>query len=153
MNEHKSAHGRYLETQIKTATRDQLLLMLYDGAIRFAEQAKEQLFQDQMDTEKYNSCLVKSQRIVTELTSSLDFNQNEEIAKNLARLYGFIYNQLVQANMKKEDTYIDNSIRILKSLREAWQDAISKLKATTSPPSTDSSANEKKEYTPLSLHA
>ncbi len=152
MNELKSAHGKYLETQVKTATREQLLLMLYDGAIRFAEQAKEQLLQQQLDTERYNTCLLKSQRIVTELTSSLDFNQNDEIARNLARLYGFIYNQLVQANMKKENTYIDNSIRILKSLREAWQDAIAKLK-NTSLPESDSIPSEKKEHTPLSIQA
>jgi flagellar protein FliS len=107
-----------------------------------------------MDTEKFNSCLLKSQRIVTELTSSLDFNHNEEVAQNLARLYGFIYNQLVQANLKKENSYIENSLRILKSLREAWQDAIGKLKESTpAPPQMESASSSEQEYTPLSIQA
>ncbi|MBI4569780.1 MAG: flagellar export chaperone FliS [Planctomycetes bacterium] len=119
----RGARG-YLETQIKTASKEQLLLMLYDGAIRFAEQAKAKI--DEKDIEGSYNLLIKSQNIVLELMCCLDKAIGEELYSNLMRLYNFIYSRLVEANIKKQNTLVEEGLVILRQLRETWSEAIEK---------------------------
>jgi len=113
---------QYLETQIKTASPEKLLLMLYEGAIRFCETAKTAI-QDK-DREKAHTYLVKAQAVIAELISSLKMDKNEEVAKNLASLYGFVYSELIDANINQETEKIDNALQIIRTLYETWQEAI-----------------------------
>ena len=125
MNDQSANSRKYLETQIKTASREKLLLLLYEGAINFCETAKKAISEE--DRETTHTFLVKAQRIVAELICSLKVEHNEEVAKNLASLYGFVYSQLVNANVKRDVESIDNALQILRTLYEAWKEAINRV--------------------------
>jgi len=116
----------YLKTQIQTASREQLVLMLYDGAIRFSEQAKDRISSN--DLEGAHGLLIKAQNIVLELLYALDRKTGGEVAENLASLYTYCYNRLVEANVHHTPEKIDESNSILRGLREAWAQAIDMVK-------------------------
>src|SRR3954462_6067815 len=94
----QSAANNYLKTKIFTATPEQLQLMLYDGAIRFAEQARAGL--EQKNFEASYNCLSRAQKILTELSSSLRHELAPEMCGKLAALYNFVYFKLVEANIE-----------------------------------------------------
>ena len=80
-----NGHDRYLETAVETASPARLIVMLYDGAIRFINEATYAM--QQRDYETQNAKLQRAQKILAELISSLDFDKGGEIAENLFRLY------------------------------------------------------------------
>ena len=122
----KSKTNQYLEVQVQTASKEQLLLMLYDGAIRFGEQAKAKI--DEKDIEGSYHLLVKAKQIVVELLCSLDERVGKELYDNLGSLYNFVYIRLIEANIKKDKNLIDEALQILMTLRNAWFEAIEKHK-------------------------
>jgi flagellar protein FliS len=103
---------------VETAHPARLVVMLYDGALRFLAQAKEAM--EQHDYEQQNLYIQKTQRILAELISSLNFIAGGEIAENLFRIYTYLYNQLVQANINDELSKVEHAITLLSELREAW---------------------------------
>lgn len=120
------ASRKYLETQVRTASQEQLLLMLIDGAIRFSEQAKSKLAEK--DIEGAHQLLIRAQRIMVELVSSLSRQIGDEIYNNLVRLYNFVYFRLVRANVQHSEAPIDEALKILGILRSTWAEAIEKSK-------------------------
>lgn len=115
------AYQAYRQTQVSTASQGELLLMLFDGAIRFARQAKEHLAEG--DLEQVNDKLIRSQAIVNELSLALNFDAGE-IAENLERLYDYIYQLLVQANISKDSEKIDSAVKMLDELRDTWAQVV-----------------------------
>ena len=115
---------RYLEIKVQTASPGQLVNMLYDGAIRFSKQAKEQM--ENSDLENANSSIQRVQDIVEELNVSLDTDKGGEIAANLRKIYLYISEQLVEANIKKDVKVLDNVIELLESMRETWKEIMLK---------------------------
>ena len=116
-----NGHERYLETAVETASPARLIVMLYDGAIRFINEAAHAM--RQRDYEAQNAKLQRAQKILAELISSLDFDKGGEIAENLFRLYTYMYNQLVEANINDNLDRLQHVVQLLSELREAW-DAI-----------------------------
>ena len=116
----------YLKTQIQTASREQLVLMLYDGAIRFSDQARDRIVTS--DFEGAHRLLIRAQNIVLELLYALDRKTGGEVADNLASLYTYCYNRLVEANVHHAPEKIDESNSVLRGLREAWAQAMEMLK-------------------------
>jgi len=116
---------RYLETQVKTATREQLLILLFDGALRFCSLAKDAMAQN--DVEAMSNHLIRAQRIVVELMSSLDRRVGDAVYSNLIQLYKFTYLRLVNANVERDAAAIDEATGILEHLKETWQQAIEKM--------------------------
>lgn len=114
-------YSQYQQTQIETASPERLLLMLYDGAIRFANTAKKALEDKDFNTANTN-CL-KVQNILNELMVTLDMKVGGELAKNLFDLYDFMTRQTVQANISKNAQLLTGVLDILKDLREAWMQA------------------------------
>lgn len=116
--------GRYVDEYRKNAVNGasplELVVLLYDGAIKFCELAKVAMAAN--DRFAKNANLLKAQRIITELTSCLDLKQGGEIAQNLLSLYTFAYNQLVAANIEERPELIDQSVKVLASLRESWSE-------------------------------
>jgi flagellar protein FliS len=116
------AHGRFVQEYQKGAVNGaspvQLVIMLYDGALRFMEAGKHAMLSH--DLEKQNQNLQRAQRIIMELMSCLDMQNGAEIAKNLLALYTYALEQLVQANLKDDPSGIDRSISIFSDLRESW---------------------------------
>ena len=113
-----NGHERYLETAVETASPARLIVMLYDGAIRFINEAAYAM--QQRDYETQNTKLQRAQKILAELISSLDFDKGGEVAENLFRLYTYMYNQLVEANINDSRDRLEHVVHLLSELREAW---------------------------------
>jgi flagellar protein FliS len=113
-----SPYDVYQRTQVDTASPAKMVVMLYDGAIRFLKQGQAAM--QQGDREKQNHYLVRAQRIITELASSLDMEAGGEIAQNLMALYQFMHEQLVMANLQDDVQKVQKVCEMLQSLREAW---------------------------------
>ena len=100
---------QYRQTQIDTAPKEQILLMLYDGAVRFLNQAKAGFAEKNI--EKIHNNIVKVQNIITEFESTLDMKTGGEFAQNLFALYEYINNQLLLANIKKREECLDEALK------------------------------------------
>jgi flagellar protein FliS len=138
-------YDQYRQQQIASTPSDKILLMLYDGAIRFCEKAKAAI-QDK-DVQEANNFIIKVERIVEELRSCLDMNY--EISHNLYSLYDYMYNRLMEANLKKDTTMLDEVSGMLSELRETWGQAVVEAKKVQEELKTEdsyqtSSAMEKK---------
>lgn len=127
----QAAAANYLRAKVLTATPEQLQLMLYDGAIRFAEQGK--LAMQKKDWEGTYHGLSRAQKIVAELTSTLKHSISPELCGKLASLYTFVYRKLTEANLKHNIDAINEALSVLQHQRETWvllMDQIGKAKAT-----------------------
>ena len=110
-------YKRYRQTQIETASQLELIIMMYDGAIRFCNQGKTAI-----EEKKYNEAnklLQRAQDIVDELNVSLNMDAGE-IATHLRSLYDFINSKLVEANVRKDPALIDHAVGLLTELRSSW---------------------------------
>jgi len=110
-----SVYDQYRQTAIQTAPPEQLVVMLYDGAIRFLEQAKTGL----QDGKDISEPLARVQDIIVELAASLNRSAGE-VAENLARLYDFWIQWLLQAQIRRDGAKIDEVLGMVRELREAW---------------------------------
>lgn len=118
---------QYQKTIIDTAPKEQILLMLYDGAVRFLNQAKVGFAEK--DIEKIHNNIIKVQNIITEFESSLDMENGGDFAKSLFSLYEFMNSQLLQANIKKKEECLDVVIKHMTELRDTWREAVKNFKA------------------------
>ncbi len=118
---------QYKQTQMNTAPKEQILLMLYDGAVRFLHQAKAGFAEKNI--EKIHNNIIKVQNIITEFESSLDMENGGDFAKNLFGLYEFMSSQLSIANIKKKEESLDIVIKHMTELRDTWREAIKNFKA------------------------
>lgn len=123
-----AAHKHYKQNQINTASNEKLLIMLYQGCIKFLRLAKKGIEED--DMEMTNKYLIKSQDIINELRYTLDFERGGDVAKNLKSLYDFMYSQLIDANIKKEKEPITTVEEMMLDLLESWQQIIEQPNGT-----------------------
>ena len=107
----------YRQIQIETASPLELVIKLYDGAIRFINQAKRGI--ENHDNTLINESLKRAQDIIEELNFSLNMDAGE-IAVNLRSLYDFIRQMLVEANVKKDGKNLDDILQLLVTLRSGW---------------------------------
>jgi|SRR5450432_833958 len=120
----------YLKTKVFTATQEQLQLMLYDGAIRFTEQAKIAL--EQKNYEQSCELICRAQRIIAELTGSLKHKLAPDLCGKLASLYNYVYRKLIEANTERRIPPLDEALTILHFQRDTWAmllDQLGKAKA------------------------
>jgi flagellar protein FliS len=110
----------YKETQIKSATPGQLIIMLYDGAIKNINIALDGLGKKSKKLDHISNAIIKAQDIISELMVSLDFEKGGEIAKNLFSIYVFMNRELLNANIGKEAASLNTVKKILTELRDAW---------------------------------
>jgi flagellar protein FliS len=121
----QQAAQNYLRTKVLTATPEQLQLMLYDGAIRFAEQGKAALLRK--DWESSYKALTQAQRILADLNSKLKHEIYPELCGKLAALYNYAYRQLVQANVHHVIEPVDEALKVLRFQRETWSMLLDQL--------------------------
>ena len=110
----------YKQQQILTASPEQLILMLYNGCIRFINESAVGIEQENIE-KTHNSC-VKAQDIVTELIVNL--NMDYPISKELFDLYEYTHYELVQANLKKDKQRLLNAKTVITNLRDGWAEAM-----------------------------
>jgi flagellar protein FliS len=122
----------YLKTKVMTASPEMLTLMLWDGAIRFAEQGREAILKKEIEASYH--ALTRAQKIIMELTTSLKHEVNPDLCKNLSALYTFIYRRLVDANLQREVKLVEDALEIMRHQRETWvllMDKLAKEKLAT----------------------
>ncbi len=115
-------YDQYKKNAVLTASPERILIMLYEGAINFLNIAKRAIEEKQIELAHNN--IVKAQKILQEFMNTLDMDANKEVAENLFRLYDYLYHTLVQANIKKDISKIDEVIGHLKVLKDTWEQAI-----------------------------
>ena len=120
----KKAQLLYLRTQVESASPAKLILMLYDGSVRYLNRAIGSL--EMGNRESFAADVVNAQKIITELMSSLDPSKNQEVATNLERIYEYMVRQLGLALVKGDSARAIEVKRLLENLREGWQEAILK---------------------------
>ncbi|WP_037287198.1 flagellar export chaperone FliS [Saccharibacillus sacchari] len=114
-----SPHQKYQQAQAQTASKPKLLIMLYDGAIRFVKAGIDGITTKNVEVANNNLC--KAQAIVHELVSSLNFDY--PISNELVRVYEYMLNRLIEANVKKSVEPAEEVLEYLNDLREAWLEA------------------------------
>jgi flagellar secretion chaperone FliS len=114
----KNPFNEYKKTQITTANQGKLIVMLYDGAIKFLNIAIENMNPKTYDVANNN--IIKAQDIITELLLSLNMKDGGEISQNLFNLYMYFKKALLDANIKKDAEMVRSVLKLLKELRDAW---------------------------------
>lgn len=125
----KNAHNQYQSVQVTTTDRGRLLLMMYDGAIKFLKQARAGIEAD--DIPKFCRFLSKGQAIIAELMNTLDFEKGGDIARDLDRLYDFMLFYLTEANLYRDAERITKVIKLLDTIYAAYREIIIDRKVTT----------------------
>ncbi len=115
------AQETYVDNDVSTQERAKLVAMLYDGAIKFLRTAKQKL--QEGDYALKGVYIGKAQDIVAELNNCLNVQAGPQIANDLRALYNFLYGHLTQANIERSPEMIDESIKVLAELRQAWEQA------------------------------
>lgn len=112
-----NAAAAYQNNKIKTASPAELTLMLYDGAIKFCNIAKEAI--DENDINKANNNIIKAEKIISYLRSTLDFKYS--VAQDFNNVYSYLYDRLIQANLRKDKDVLDEVLKHLREMRDTWK--------------------------------
>lgn len=115
----RNGYQAYQRNKYETASPHRLILMLYEGALRFSTQAIKAIEIQNID--ETNRMLQKTQDIMYELIACLNHQEGGDIASNLHNLYMYIIDLLIKANMKKDSAYIVEAMDILKDIKSAWE--------------------------------
>ncbi|MCB0377088.1 MAG: flagellar export chaperone FliS [Bdellovibrionales bacterium] len=120
------SYNKYKQTAVESANREKLLLMLYEGAIRFTKRAVIATENGNIPERCEN--IGKAYDIVLELMNTLDFKVGGEVAENLEQLYMFITDELTRANLTGKSEHLQNVLKILETLYDGWKEAVEILK-------------------------
>jgi len=112
------AGDEYLEAQVMTSPPHKLHLMVIDGAIRNAKQAREALGENNFEVLHF--ALNRSREFVAELISGLNSEETPELVDQLKGLFGFVYHNLTKADLERDVSMIDDALQILEMHRETW---------------------------------
>lgn len=118
LNMSGSGPNSYLRDAVLTANPEQLQLMLYDGAIRYARQGRDALLAQ--DFEATYEKLSRAQAIVSEMETGLRHEVNPEICDRMASIYSFIYRKLVDGSVTRDAEPIEAALKLLHMERETW---------------------------------
>ncbi|MCL2574437.1 MAG: flagellar export chaperone FliS [Defluviitaleaceae bacterium] len=124
----QNPYDKYRNNAVFTATKEELTLMLYDGALKFCNQAIVAL--EGKNYEKTHELILRVENIVREFQITLDMKY--EISKQLNLIYDYLYTRLVSANMGKDVSILEEVRDHLRSLRDTWKEAM-KLARQQSP--------------------
>lgn len=126
----KNAYQKYKNTSIQSASREKLLLMLYEGAIKFLKLGIAAAEQKKIAERGTN--IGRCYDIILELNNTLDHKVAPDIAKNLEQLYMFITDKLTQGNISGDPKHLRDALKVLETLYEGWVKAVEQLKKENS---------------------
>ena len=118
--------GAYKKTSVNTASKEQILLMLYQAAIKNCKKSIEAIKEN--DVAAKGESIGKLQDIVIELNNSLDFEVGGDVAKELSSLYDYILYASTQANMNLDSEPLVSCLSVLNTLYDGWKEAIKSLR-------------------------
>lgn len=113
-------YAAYQNSKIQTASPAELTLMLYEGAIKFCNIALMGL--EEGDLEKVHHNIVKAENIIVEFLDTLNYKY--EVAKDFERVYNYIYELLVEANIKKDKELLEEALKHLRGMRDTWKEVM-----------------------------
>lgn len=111
----------YKKAAVSTVDQRKLIVMMYDGAIKFLNIATDKIAKN--ETYEAHRNLIRGKSIIAELLGSLNMEDGGEIGRNLQRLYTYMFNELIEANLNNDVSKIQNVLGLLKELRIGWQGA------------------------------
>lgn len=121
-----NAAAAYSNSKVLTATPAELTLMLYEGAIKFCNLASLAIGKNEL--EKANLNIIKAQRIITELRTTLDFKY--AVAKEFELVYDYIYRRLLEANVKKDVDVLEEALTYIREMRDTWKEVMKLAKSS-----------------------
>lgn len=122
----KNAYQKYKTTAVTSASREKLLLMLYEGCIRFVKAGIKACEEKNIAARGEN--IGRAFDIIMELNNTLDHKVGGDISKNLEQLYMFITEQFTKANITGDPQYLQNALKIIETLHDGWKQAVEKIK-------------------------
>jgi flagellar protein FliS len=120
------AYKKYKATSVASASREKLLLMLYEAAIKFTKLAL--MAAEKNDIAGRGLNIGRAYDIVMELNNTLNHKVSPDLCSNLEQLYMFVTEQLTKANVTGDPKHLKDALKILEILNEAWVQAVEKLK-------------------------
>lgn len=115
-----NAYNIYKNNSVNFSSKEQMLIMLLDGAVKFAKRGK--LAIRDKDVKLAHESITRTQDIFTELKVTLDTSAGEW-AKQMFNVYSFINDRLLQANIKKDEAIMDEVIPLIEEVRNIWSEA------------------------------
>ncbi len=122
MNPYFKGNDAYKKAAVNTEDQGVLIIMLYDGSIRFLKSAIIRI--EKNDLEKAHEYIVKTKNIISELMTSLTLKSGGKVAKDLHSLYSYMFNRLIDANIQKNRKYLQEVCGLLEELRDGWRAAV-----------------------------
>lgn len=117
---YNNAANAYQNSSVQTASQAELTLMLYEGAIKFCNKALISL--ERNDLAEVNNNLKKAQRIIVEFRATLDHKY--KVAEDFDRVYAYIYQTLLTANIKKDKDMIEEGLGRIREMRDTWKEVM-----------------------------
>ena len=124
--------AQYQNIQVMTADKVRIIIMLYDGVLRFNRCAQRAIAEKKIESR--NLYINKSLAIISELANSLNMEEGGEVAMNLARLYDFAQSSLTKANLTNDASAIDGVNRVMAELKAGWEAIAHSSSATAAEP-------------------
>ena len=116
------AYAQYKNSKVLTASPAELTLMLYDGAIKFCNIAKDAI--DNKDIQKAHENIIKAQKIIDYLRQTLDMKY--PVAQDFENIYSYLSQRLIEANIKKDNEILDEILTHLRAVRDNWKEVMRK---------------------------
>ncbi|MBR1443301.1 MAG: flagellar export chaperone FliS [Firmicutes bacterium] len=113
-------YAKLKNDSIYLATPEELILMLYDGALKFSNQAMVAM--EKKDYQKSNYLIQRVQDIIRELQTSLDFKY--EISNDFYAMYDYIFRTLITANIRKDQKKLEEAMGLIRQFRDTWKEAM-----------------------------
>jgi len=121
MNAYGNAFNTYKSNSVNFASKDQLLMMLVDGAAKFSKIGRQAIIDK--DVKKAHENIVKTQNIFYELMATMDISKGGQWVESLMQVYEFIVRRLADANIKKSEDIMNEIIPLIEDVRDTWNEA------------------------------
>jgi flagellar protein FliS len=144
MDQH--AREAYIEAQVLTATPQKLRLMLIEGAIRFARQTIQHW--QASDNERALESIIRCRNIVSELLSSIRVEESD-LTKRVAGLYLFVFQNLTEAQLRRDAKLVEEAIGVLEVERGTWRDVCEKMPHAPVPTAEHMAAGPREIIAPM----
>lgn len=122
----KNAYQKYKNTSVQSASREKILLMLYEGAIKFTKLAVKAIEEKKIADRGVN--IGRAFDIIMELNNTLDHKVGGEVANQLEQLYMFMMEQYTKANITGTAEPLQANLKLLNTLYDGWVQAVEKIK-------------------------
>ncbi len=126
MNPYAKGNSAYKRAAVTTKDQGTLILMLYDGTIKFLKIASKKIAED--DIEGAHNAIARAKNIISELMTSLNTDRSGRVGISLKSLYVYMFNRLIDANIQKNTGYVEEVCSLMLELRDGWQLVINKKK-------------------------